>query len=231
MHCLFTGRGQASPLDGNVSFNADAASARASRRELLAAAEPSGLRAMAECRQVHGINILTEPATGPVNFPGACAPLEEADGMQTALRQTGLLIKTADCQPILLCNAAGTRIMALHCGWRGNRQNFPALAVRQFCQTYNLSPSEICAVRGPSLGFAQFTDFAAEWDDSFRPWHNEKNQTMDLWQLTAAQLEQAGVPRRHIYSIDLCTYANANCFFSWRRNKDEGRQGAIIWME
>lgn len=228
VRCLFTGRGQAGGLAGNISFKADAASAREARAEILAAAAPLGLTAVAECRQVHGVKILREPQAG--DFTGGYLPLEDADGMMTAGEGVGLLIKTADCQPILLCDAAGEHIMALHCGWRGNRQHFPTLAISSFCACYGLRPEEIYAVRGPSLGFAQFENFAAEWDASFAPWYDEGRHTMDLWQLTAAQLAEAGVPRRHIYSLDICTWANADACFSWRRHRDSGRQGALIWI-
>ncbi|MGH8566775.1 MAG: polyphenol oxidase family protein, partial [Gammaproteobacteria bacterium] len=43
----------------------------------------------------------------------------EADGAWTSVPGVACTVLTADCLPLLLCDRAGTRIAALHCGWRG----------------------------------------------------------------------------------------------------------------
>lgn len=223
--CLFTGRG-ASGMDGNFSFNADADSARASRKLILDSFGPYGLRNMTECRQVHGTEIIAEPEAAETLAEAMSC--EMADAMLTSRPGLGLLIKTADCQPLLLTD--GQRAMAAHVGWRGNLKNFPSKAAAFFCSYYNVPPQELWAVRGPSLGNAEFTNAAQEWGPGFMKWHDPATRRMDLWQMTRAQLEDAGVPAAHIYSMDIDTWANANSYFSWRRHKTPGRQAAIIWI-
>ena len=51
---------------------------------------------------------------------------------------------------------------------------------------------------------------------------------MDLWGLTRRQLQQAGLPERQIYGLDLCTASNNGQFFSYRREKRSGRQASLI---
>lgn len=187
--CAFQTRvGGASTGDwggGNISFvtGDNRTAVLANRRDLLA---QLGLAGLAELSQVHGDALVFEP--DPV--PADALPTHEADGHATTLPGLGLVIKTADCQPLLLTHREGKHIAALHVGWRGNRVNFPASAVQQFCAYYDLLPRHLLAVRGPSLGpdMAEFVNFDAEWGTDFAAWFDAHQRTMDLWSLTRSQL-------------------------------------------
>ncbi len=183
-------------------------------------------RPMSELSQVHGDAIIFEPkATAPDSLLNL-----EADGHATFHTNHALMIKTADCQPILITNTEGTHIMALHVGWRGNRINFIGSAISRFCMRYNLQACDLMAVRGPSLGLAEFTNFDDEWGEDFRPWFHESTQSMDLWALTRHQCEHAGLLPQHIYSLDLCTATLNALFFSHRKDASAGRQASAIWI-
>lgn len=231
--CVFCGReGALSPYGGNISYNCgdQADKVRANRASLFSLLRSRGMRAWHECRQVHGEHIVIEPSL-PVAWVEDSVH-EEADGMMTSMPGLGLMIKTADCQAVLLSDAAGRHIMALHVGWRANRVNFPATAVKRFCGQYQLDPAEIRAVRGPSLGpaAAEFVNFESEWGDEFRPYYNPETGRMNLWALTRRQLECAGVLSDHIHGIDICTWMNDDAWFSYRRQKSAGRQASFIWI-
>ena len=214
---------------GSVSLSsADASSIE--RR----AAIPSllGVGAFAEVHQVHGVRTLFEPeAQNP-----AAAPSEQADGMATSRPGLALMIKTADCQPILVAHDSGRFVMAVHSGWRGNRQDYPYSAICVFCDRYGLDPQHLWAVRGPSLGpsASEFVNFDSEWGPEFLQWYDRERRTMDLWSLARHQLERAGLPSGHILGIDLCTFDNADFFFSYRHARrfgsEDGRQGSFIWI-
>lgn len=215
---------------GNISFNVgdDAAKVCANRQKLQALLRSYGLDSWAELQQVHGDAIIFEPESV------ACAaePQLEGDGMATMQPGLGLLVKTADCQPVLLAHREGRHVAALHVGWRGNRCNFPASAVARFCERYNLLPADLMAVRGPSLGpaRAEFINFEREWGAEFRPWFDPISKTMDLWGLTRSQLQAAGLPARQICGLDVCTMTNHDRFFSYRQSRQTGRQASLIWM-
>ena len=158
----------------------------------------------------------------------------DADGIATTRPGLALMVKTADCQPILIAHESGRYVMALHSGWRGNRQDYPRLAVLEFCERYGLDPAELWAVRGPSLGPAasEFTNFEAEWGAEFQRWYDGRN--MDLWTMARDQLASAGLLPRRILGLDICTYANCGEYFSYRqfcRNSlADGRQASLIWI-
>lgn len=187
-----------------------------------------GLEHIAELSQVHGDVFHYEPEAVGIEQ----APVLEGDGFATSRKGLALMIKTADCQPVLLAHRSGGCVAALHVGWRGNRINFAASAVQRFCEHYAVQACDLMAVRGPSLGptMAEFVHFQDEWGDTFSPWFQRDSRTMDLWSLTRFQLEQAGLLSTHIYGLDLCTYTMHEHFFSYRYEKESGRQGSLIWI-
>ncbi len=226
--CLFQMRTPASEdaSEGTIVFrdNVDHEAVAKNRRDLLALA---GVSSFAEVHQVHGDRMVFEPANANPDTPAS----EDADGLATQSVGQALMIKTADCQPLLLAHKSGKYIAALHVGWRGNRQLFPFTGVRAFCQTYQIRPADCVAVRGPSLGpaRARFTHFGVEWGGYFAKYLDLATSTMDLWGMTRDQLVQAGVSARNIYGIDICTASNAASFFSYREDRACGRQEALIW--
>ena len=201
------------------------AAAVAARKRLLGRL---GLERWVEVYQVHGDVLLVDPEPTPLDR----ASETRADGSCTREPGLALLIKTADCQPILLANRQGTAIAALHAGWRGNAMTFPGTGLARFCEAYNLDPAEVLAVRGPSLGpgAAEFVNFHKEWPPEFAPWFDEQRRTMDLWLLTRHQLADAGMRPENIFALDLCTHSLPHLLFSHRRGH-KGRQASLIWIK
>jgi hypothetical protein len=193
-----------------------------------------GLTGWCELNQVHGDVIRFDPAP---HSPDEHAS-QDGDGMTTATPGHGLIVKTADCQPILLAHRSGKYVAGLHAGWRGNKIDFPGSGVRRFCEHYDLKPEDVFAVRGPSLGptAAEFVNFETDFGSAFRPWYDDMTKTMDLWQLTRDQLMNAGMPEHQIFGLDLCTLTMEETFFSYRKAcaspvRDTGRQCGIIWIK
>ncbi|SMP43575.1 conserved hypothetical protein [Desulfonatronum zhilinae] len=190
-----------------------------------------------ETRQVHGVEMIIEPGppsagtdAGTSDDAVSPRPTLEADGSATSRPGLALIVKTADCQPILLAHRGGRHVAALHCGWRGNRQGFPQKGVAAFCRAYNLRPEDVLAVRGPSLGpgASEFVNFELEWGDAFLDYFDSEAKTVDLWRLTRDQLLAAGLRPAHVFGLDLCTAGLPETFFSYRRDKTTGRQVGLI---
>ena len=229
--CAFTNRrGGVSlpPYDGaNLSFDVgdDPAHVAANRRALAA---QLGLSRWCELKQVHGDVLHLEPAPTPLESASAL----EGDALATTTPGLALVIKTADCQPILLAHQSGRFVAALHAGWRGNVLNLPGSAVARLCAHYGCRPDELFAVRGPSLGpaRAQFTNFAVEFGEEFMPFFDRRAETVDLWRLTRHQLETAGLDPTRIFGLDSCTQSNPEDYFSYRAARVTGRMMSLIWL-
>lgn len=189
-----------------------------------------GLDTLMDTKQVHGVTTVFEPE--PSSAATSEEPTVEADGMATSRSGMGLMVKSADCQPILIAHESGRFVAGLHAGWQGNRQNYPGVAVGELCSYYQVQPGSLFAVRGPSLGpsASEFIHFDAEWGPDFARWYAERERTVNLWLLAKDQLLAAGILPERLFALDLCTFS-LDLFYSFRRNKVTGRQGSVIWIQ
>ena len=173
-------------------------------------------------RQVHGTRVVDAA-------DGSC----EADAAYATQAGVVCAVQTADCLPLLLCNAAGTRVAAVHAGWRGLAAGVieAALAV--------MDPgAELFAWLGPAIGPDAFEvgdevrDIFMAHDtraqSAFRPSPNGR-WLADIYQLTCLRLAAHGVTS--IYGGHGCTYSDAGRFYSYRRDGITGRMATMIWLE
>ena len=192
-------------------------------RELLAQAlalpaEPAWLT------QVHGTN-----SCDAAGAPPAC----EADASYTTTAGQVCVVMTADCLPVLFCNRQGTRVAAAHAGWRGLAGGVLEASVAGFDD-----PADMLAWLGPAIGpqafevgeevLAAFTNHDPQAAQAFvanRPGH----WLADIYQLAHLRLKAAGVS--HIYGGGLCTFADAERFYSFRREPVTGRMASLIWLD
>lgn len=228
VHCLFHGKNlKTSQSLGSIAFNRgeDNEIICQNRKYLF---EKLGMPVL-EVHQIHSNILHFNPHNTLYNEIASL----EGDGIATNFAKHALMIKTADCQPVLFAHKKGQHIMALHVGWRGNRNDFILQAVAEFCEYYKLAAKDLLAVRGPSLGprEAEFTNFSAEWGDTYKTWYTIQEQTLDLWALTRHQLKQAGLLPENIYGLDFCTKTMHTQYFSHRENNQTGRQASLIWFE
>ncbi len=154
-------------------------------------------------------------------------------------RQPGVVcgVLTADCLPILLSDHAGTVVAAIHAGWRGLFSGIIAKTIQAMAAT------GLSAWIGPGIGYAHYVvsaDFRQRFVDRdpacapFFYWSEKQQQWhADLKRLAKHQLVHAGVT--DIAASPLCTYANPDLFFSYRRDHqrlgDTGRHACFIWID
>jgi YfiH family protein len=203
----------------------DSPSAVATNRHRLASR--LGLPAM-PCwlRQVHGRAV--------VDLRSA-SPRPEADAAWTDRRRQVCAIMTADCLPVLLCDSAGTVVAATHAGWRGLAAGVLAATVRAL----PAAPDRLLAWLGPAISQAAFEVGAevrsafVENDpgaaDAFADAAAPDKFRADLYALARRQLRASGVGA--VYGGEYCTYADADRFYSHRRDGQCGRMASLIWLE
>jgi hypothetical protein len=172
--------------------------------------------------QVHGRVI-----AGPDDSPGvrADARYAERPGVVCA-------VLTADCLPVLLCSDDGREVAAVHCGWRGLAAGIVGCAVARF----DAAPGAISAWLGPAIGPAAF-EVGAEVRDAFMTADsgagacfvagNSGRWLADLFGLARRALAAAGVQR--VYGGGVCTVADPQRFYSYRRDGRTGRMASLIW--
>lgn len=164
----------------------------------------------------------------------------KGDAMITGLPFLFLIIKTADCLPILIVDEQKKVIAAVHCGWRGTRKRVIQRAVQDLGNHYGCSPPSLLVAMGPRIASDCYEvgeevrlsyeqeGFSAE---IFRPHpHRRIKYLLDLKKANFIQLLESGVKKRNIHSLDICTHCD-KAFPSFRRDgKKAGRMLSFIGM-
>jgi hypothetical protein len=177
-------------------------------------------------QQVHGCAVADISPTS-----GRCA----ADAAVAMRAGEVCVVMTADCLPLLLCDAQGTCVAAIHAGWRGLAAGVVEAAVARL----GVPPPEVLCWLGPAIGpdafeigaevRACFLDRGGEdTKAAFRP-SAAGNWLADLYALARERLRRCGVDR--IWGGGLCTYSEPERFFSYRRDGVTGRMASLIWIE
>ena len=137
-------------------------------------------------------------------------------------------VRTADCLPILLCSRDGLEIAAVHAGWRG----LAAGVVEATIDSMAHDAGELIAWIGPAISQAAF-EVGHEVRERFGDWGragyflpNDRGRLQaDLYGLAEARMRQAGIA---VHGARLCTYGDAERFYSYRRDGSTGRLVSFI---
>jgi YfiH family protein len=177
-------------------------------------------------KQVHGTTVVDAAQA-------SCQPV--GDASISAHAGAVCVVMTADCLPVLLCDAGGTVVGAAHAGWRGLCDG----VIEATIHAMNQPPQSLMAWLGPAIGPAAFevgdevrAAFVAQMPEAagaFVATGTEGKYLADIYRLARLRLAALGITR--IYGGDLCTYTDKERFFSYRRDGATGRMGTFIWLE
>lgn len=158
----------------------------------------------------------------------------DVDASFTSHQHIVCAVMTADCLPLLLCNAAGTKVAAVHAGWRGLCDGVVEATVNKM---QSAEKSSFIAWLGPAIGpnafevgkevREKFVLHDAQAALAFKP-HGDR-YFADLYQLATQRLNRLGITK--VYGGGLCTYTDKEKFFSFRRDGDTGRMATLIWLD
>jgi len=175
--------------------------------------------------QVHGDRILCakEPRGNDVPHP-------KADGILTDKRGVTLLMRFADCVPILLVDPIAPAVGIVHAGWKGTYQQIAQRAVEKMCACFGSKPENIYAGIGPSIcqrcyqvGSEVVDLFSTHFGEDAQRYffQQEERYFLDLWLTNRDILHQTGV--RQIETSGICTACHVEDWFSHRA--EAGRTG------
>jgi YfiH family protein len=162
----------------------------------------------------------------------------EADAAVTDRRGVVLAVLSADCLPVLLCDDKSQVIGVAHAGWRGLAAGVLDATVAAMRERLPAG-GDILAWLGPAIGPSAFevgedvlTAFEAVTAGAtrrFRAGRVPGKWFADLPGLAVDQLSSCGVER--VATSGLCTFSDADRFFSHRRDRVTGRQACLLWLE
>lgn len=216
----------------NVSYSEDdPALTSENRRRAVEAVLPGGT--LQTCYQIHSPDVVT------VSEPWADADRPKADALVTDCPGIVLGVLTADCAPVLFCDATAGVVGAAHAGWKGAFTGVTDATIAAM-EALGANRDNIAAVVGPCIaqksyevdaGFeARFLEQAPENERFFRA-GCEGHAWFDLEGYVASRLRDAGLAKVGMLGED--TYAQEARFYSFRRatHRQEpgyGRQISLI---
>ena len=142
----------------------------------------------------------------------------DSDGIYTEKSKLGLVVRTADCMPILLSDKK--RIGAIHSGWRGLKSNIVKKAIRKFDinqLSISVGPhAQSCCYEVKEDVKKHFNDYTELRDGMF---------FLNMSQILKELSEEKGF---QIEVSSICTICNSS-YNSYRENKTIERQFGVIW--
>jgi YfiH family protein len=189
-------------------------------------------------RQVHGIRVQCIDVV-PAADPGApCRVCGECDALITDQPGSTLLIRVADCVPIVLYDPVHRVVTAIHAGWKGTLADIAGATVARMCTHYGCRARDILAGIGPSIGPCCF-DVNEDVARQFRKAFFGDNCVLtgpggikvDLPEANRAALLRSGMLPGNIEMAGYCTACRLDIFFSHRGEKgDTGRFGLFAGL-
>ncbi len=200
----------------------DGANVAENRRRAVAGAGGDGATATMAW-QVHGTDIreVTDgPSSGRFLQPGA-EPFPKSDGLVTSSRGRALTLLTADCLPVAMAAADGSRLALLHAGWRGIEAGVIEAGVA-------VVGTEAVAAIGPGAGpccYEVGEDVAGPLTRRFGE-DVVRDGRADLWLCAERALRTSGVDQ--VAVAGECTICTEDRYFSHRRDHGvTGRHGVV----
>src|SRR5260221_1600598 len=162
--------------------------------------------------------------------------LARADGIVSNSPGVPLMMRFADCVPVLLYDPKHAAIGMAQAGWRGTVKQVVVKVLEAMQAAYSTEPADVQAAIGPSIGPDHYQvgpEVVEAVLESFGTIEglihraSDGSAYLDLWEANRLLLERAGVHQVEIAGI--CTASNVADFYSHRAERGKtGRFGAVI---
>ncbi len=174
-------------------------------------------------KQIHSCQVV------PVNPPIQAGSAEAGEGDALITDQPGVLlvVRTADCVPVLFTDQERGVIGAVHAGWRGILQGIVPETIEACIQRYQARIASMAFALGPSIGSCCYEIDAAVHGPLTERYPNFLDVLqavgvgkwlLDLRKLVCNQILSKGVSIRAIEEINYCTFCRDEWFYSYRRD-------------
>ena len=184
--------------------------------------------------QVHGREVVVVGQKLPPETP-------RADALASRVPDVMLVVRAADCVPLLIGDRKTGAVAAVHAGWRGTCARVAMAAIDAMTREFGSRPADLVAAIGPAIGpccYEVGSDvvdaFAAAGHERYliERWFltpRERKMRLDVPGANRDQLVLSGVREENIHTCGLCTAMHLDVLTSYRAEKERaGRIAAAI---
>jgi YfiH family protein len=201
-------------------------------------------------RQVHGrgVVVVRRGAAPSGSLDADQDGLLEADVLVSDDPERAVLVRVADCAPVLIADRRTGSVAAAHAGWRGTAVGASVAAVEALGREWGSRPEDLVVAIGPAIGPCCY-EVGTEVVDAFAVaghprhlidrWFQARPPgpsctappplRLDISGANRDQLALAGVPEAHVHVVGLCTAMSLDLLTSYRAEKHAaGRLAGVI---
>jgi YfiH family protein len=206
--------------------------------------------------QVHGRRVITIPrGMDDAALMAMQTNRPDADGLVSAEPDIALVVRAADCVPLLMADRRTGAVAAVHAGWRGTAARVAVAAIETMGREFGTRPADVVVAVGPAIrpccyevGTDVVDAFASAGHErylierwflappaprgGFRPVPGATDGPrlrLDVPGANRDQLMLAGVPEHNIHLAGLCTAMHLDVLTSYRAEKERaGRIAGVI---
>ena len=180
--------------------------------------------------QVHGNDVIVADKARKLGTPHI-----PADGIISNSPDVTLLMRFADCVPIIFYDPFKHVVGMAHAGWQGTIKKVCQKVITSMANKFDCEPENILAGIGPSIGpdhyFVGDTVIQSAQESLgfiFDKVVYQKNgkTVFDLWQANSLLLQEVGV--KHIEISEICSYCKNEDWYSYRREGSKSGRFAVV---
>ena len=152
--------------------------------------------------------------------------IEECDGVISLEKKVNLVVRTADCLPVVFFSTRMNCIGIAHIGWRGTLKMLMSKMISGMKEV-GAKNKDIYIIIGPAINqccyevdidtYSEFMSIMERFNKVAFKTHGEKFR-LNLTRLNYELALESGIDKTHIDHFPFCTSCNSDYFFSFRRD-------------
>ena len=156
------------------------------------------------------------------------------DALITNKKNIPLVIKTSDCNSIIIFDPKKEVIANVHSGWRGTIKRILINTIEEMKNIFDINYEDLIVCFFPSIRECHFEvdeDVKEKFEKNFEDInvknyikkgeikYNKQKYLIDTTQINKELLLKLGVKKKNIYTTDYCTVCNNDLFYSYRKGE------------
>lgn len=187
-------------------------------------------------QQTHSANVAYADGVNGEGFVYG-RTFSETDGLLTDQKNIGLLIKYADCTPIVIFDPVNQVLAAVHSGWRGTVQRISERAIQQMERKFKSEREKLLVFLGPSIDQANY-EVGPEVYEAFAGFSNRNDffqSTGDKYKLNMTDanlfsLLESGIKRDNIEIDRTSTFTDQRLHSARKEGEKYQLNGLFVMM-